>query len=310
MDVPVILIIFKRPDTTARVFEAIREARPKRLFIVADGPRPGRASEADQCARARAVTDAVDWPCEVVRDFSSANLGCKQRVASGISAAFERVDRAIILEDDCVPSPSFFTYCQELLERYAQDERVMSISGNNHLFGKAAPEASYYFTRYPHFWGWATWSRAWKLLDLDMAGWPGFKERQALMNLFDSPAERFYWDDLLSYVRAGNIDTWDYQWVFSIWANHGLSIAPAENLVANVGFNADATHTKNESAYSGLRAGAMDFPMDHPGLMVPDYRLDRMEYRLRKKGILPYPLNRMAKAVKKTLTGSVARGRA
>lgn len=303
MKTPVVLIVFNRPEPTKRVFEAIRAVRPEKLFVVADGPRPDRPGEAEKCAATRAVADDVDWDCEVVRVFSDSNMGCKARVASGISRAFESVDRAIILEDDCVASPSFFRYCGELLERYADDERVMVVSGDNHLFGKAAVEGSYYFSRYAHMWGWATWRRAWALCDIEMRRWPEVRKLGLLDQYFHRRSERYYWDSLLHYVYEGNIDTWDYQWVFSIWANNGLCAVPARNLVKNIGFNADATHTKSDSAYAGLEAEELDFPLAHPGIAIARSDLDELEAVLRaaRAGGLRYPLNKYASALKRAI---------
>jgi hypothetical protein len=303
METPVVLVVFNRPEPARKVFEAVRAARPPRLFVVADGPRQGRAGEAEKCAATRAVADAVDWDCEVVRDFSDANMGCKARVASGIGRAFESVDRAIILEDDCVPSPSFFRYCDEMLERYADDERVMVVSGDNQLFGAAEVEDSYYFSRYAHMWGWATWRRAWSLCDLDMRLWPEARSRGLLNQYFHKASERYYWESLLQYVYEGNIDTWDYQWVFSIWANSGLCAVPRRNLIRNIGFDADATHTKRDCAYARLGAEDLSFPLAHPKTVMARSDLDELEARLRTShsGGLPYPLNKYASKFKRTI---------
>lgn len=303
METPVIIIVFNRPEPSKRVMEAVRAERPRRLFIVADGPRPGKPGEAERCAATRAIADAVDWDCDVVRDFSAVNLGCKARVASGIGRAFESVDRAIILEDDCVPSRSFFRFCESMLDRYAEDERVMVVSGDNHLFGSADPGKSYYFSRYAHMWGWATWRRAWSLCDLGMKSWPEVRRLGLLNQYFSRPGERYYWDSLLQYVYEGNIDTWDYQWLFSIWMNGGLSAVPRRNLVRNIGFNADATHTRGDSAYAAIAAEELDFPLDHPSIAMARSDLDEIEARIRASisGTLPYPLNRLASAFKRAL---------
>jgi hypothetical protein len=307
---PVILIIFNRPDTTRKVFEAIRAAEPPRLLVVSDGPRPSKPGEAERCAATRAIIDEVDWDCEVSKDFSAENLGCRRRVASGISWAFGLVDRAIILEDDCVPSPSFFPYCAELLERYAEDERIMMVSGDNQLFGASFSGESYYFSRNVHAWGWATWRRAWDKFDLPMADWPEIRRRHLLDPYFETSSDRYYWDSLLQYVYEGNIDTWDYQWVYSILANNGLSIVPKVNLVRNIGFNADATHTKAESVYGSLEAAEIKFPLGHPRIVVQSSDADAHEARLRAShaGGLPYPLNKYARAVKRFAGKAKTRG--
>jgi hypothetical protein len=307
----VVLIIFNRPDRAEQVFEAIRRAKPARLLVVADGPREGKPGEAGKCAAARAVVDGVDWDCEVHRNFSDENMGCRMRVATGISWAFGIVDRAIILEDDCVPSASFFPYCGELLERYQDDERVMMVSGDNHLFGKADTRDSYYFSRYVHAWGWATWRRAWDKFDLGMAQWPEIRDRRLFDRYFASASERYYWKSLLQYVYEGNIDTWDYQWVYSIWANSGLCIAPRRNLVWNIGFHKDATHTRGDSVYATLAVEDMDFPLVHPRAMIVSSDMDVIEARLRVRhsGSLKYPFNKYASSLKRCVKKAMARAK-
>lgn len=292
---PVIFTIFNRPDTTRQVFETIRAAKPQKLLVVADGPRVDRPGEAEKCIATREIIDEVDWDCEVEKNFSETNLGCRVRCASGITWAFTLVDKAIILEDDTLPSTSFFPYCTELLDRYEGDERVTMISGNNFLFGNAVTTDSYYFSRYPHVWGWATWRRAWAKYDLDMTRWPEMRRRKLFDQYLPTGSERYFWDSILQYVYEGNIDTWDYQFVYSMWANSGLSIAPSRNLVRNIGFShADATHTTAESVYSSLQAEELSLPLAHPSMVLVSSDIDEVEARLRnaQAGGLPYPLNK------------------
>uniref|UniRef100_UPI000AA36514 methyltransferase type 11 n=2 Tax=Mycobacterium avium TaxID=1764 RepID=UPI000AA36514 len=241
---PIIFMIFNRPDTTRKVFERIRAAKPEKLLVIADGPRASRPGEAEKCAATRAIIDEVDWDCEIERDFADTNMGTCPRISSGITRAFELVDKAVILEDDCVPSPSFFEYCADLLDRYENDERVMMISGNNHLFGHADITDSYYFSRYPHVWGWATWKRAWAKYDVKMTHWPEIRDRQLFDQYFSKTTERYHWEGIFQYIVYENrVDTWAWRWFYSIWANSGLCATPARNLVHNIGFEADATHT-------------------------------------------------------------------
>lgn len=311
MTPPVIFIIFNRPDTTAAVFESIRAAKPKQLLVVADGPRSTKPGEAEKCAATRAIIDTVDWDCEVHREFSDSNLGCRNRVSSGITWAFGIVDRAVILEDDCLPSPSFFNFCAEMLVRYEDDERTMVVSGDNHLFGQKEAHESYYFSRYPHCWGWATWKRAWEKFDLEMGQWPEIRRRKLFDQYFWKASERYYWKALFQYVYDGNIDTWDYQWVYSIWANSGMSIVPKLNLVKNIGFNAEATHTKGDSVYAWLKAEALDFPLVHPKTVIASVDRDELEARLRVRhsGSLRYPLNKYASSMKRFLKKMMGHGK-
>src|SRR4028118_433764 len=183
MKTPVVLIIFNRPAQTEKVFEVIRQAKPPKLLVIADGSRAERPGEAEKCAAARAVIDRVDWDCEVFKNYSDVNLGCDPRISSGLNWVFETVEEAIILEDDCVPHPTFFRYCEELLERYRHDARVMNISGQNVLFGRHRTEYSYYFSRYTLCWGWASWRRAWQYFDVDVKLWPEIRDQNLIKNV-------------------------------------------------------------------------------------------------------------------------------
>jgi hypothetical protein len=277
--VPVVFLVFNRPELTARSFEAIRAARPGKLLLVADGPRADRAGEADLCARVRAVIDKVDWRCEVLRNYAEANMGCGRRVSSGLDWAFAQVEEAIVLEDDCLPDPSFFPYCAELLERYRGDERVMMIHGDNFQSGKRRTPHSYYFSRLPHLWGWATWRRAWQHYDWSMTGWPQRRQTRWLKPIAGSAAmERIlmgYFDDTMS----GKIDSWDYQWTYCMFVRNGFSIAPCVNLIKNTGFAENATRTLNYDDRLVLPSRAMDFPLRHPPAVVCCDEADTFELR-------------------------------
>ena len=241
---PVGLIIFNRPETTARVLAAIRQVRPPKLFVSADGPRPNRPGEAEKCAATRAVIASVDWECEVFTNYSDANLGCGLGEASGFSWVFEHVPEAIFLEDDTLPHPSFFRFCEELLARYRDDERVMHISGTNLSLAECAGQASYRFSRYPFCWGWASWRRAWRFYDLQIQRLPEIVADGWLAKLWpDKRTADFWLRHFASVHNQPHPHTWDYQWILAIWLQHGLSIIPKTNLVTNIGFGNDATHT-------------------------------------------------------------------
>jgi hypothetical protein len=279
MNTPVILIIFRRPDLTEQVLRCIERARPAKLFVVADGPREGHPEDVEQVLAARALIDTIDWPCEVYRNFSDINLGCGLRPATGISWAFEHVDRAIILEDDCVPDDSFFRFCDELLERFEDDERVMQISGNNFQFGHKRGEASYYFSRFGICWGWATWRRAWKHFDFELKGWGELRDRNWLeAHLGDAVAGEIFREIFESAHKShGRVDYWDYQWTFACWTQNGLSISPNCTLVTNLGCRPDGTHTKSaNSKIARLATEAMDFPIRHPNFVMPEYEADHV----------------------------------
>ena len=223
LNTPIAFCIFNRPELTRRVFQSIAQAKPKTLYVIADGARPDHADEQELVNLSRAVIEQVDWDCDVKTNFFSANLGCKQRMASGLSWAFQQSEELIILEDDCLPHPSFFGFCDQLLDRYRNDERIMMISGVNFQPAPNSPH-SYYFSRWPHIWGWASWRRAWNHFDVDVASWPEIKESQQLMSAFGSDQEYQHWAAILDRQHAGDIDTWDFPWAYACWINRGLSI--------------------------------------------------------------------------------------
>jgi hypothetical protein len=274
LETPVVLLIFNRPDTTRLVFDAIRAVRPRRLLVVADGPRSERKEDKIYCQEARAVIDSVDWDCDVDKNYSDENLGCMQRVSSGLDWAFRLVDEAIILEDDCLPHPSFFPFCQELLGRFRDEPRIAQISGVNFQFGQQRSPHSYYFSRYNHIWGWASWKRAWELNDNEMTHWPIFRENNFLDNVLSGKNEVAYWTDVLNRVYSGEIDTWDCRWTFSCWQNELLTVIPEFNLISNIGFRPDATHTPVPNRYAAMKTEGMKFPMHHPSSIVANYDAD------------------------------------
>lgn len=277
LSTPVVLTIFNRPETTARVFREITQAEPATLLIVADGPRPNVAADKEQCRKAREITEKVEWECTVIRNYSDENMGCKSRMASGLDWVFSTVEEAIILEDDCLPSQSFFGYCQELLEYYRNDTRIMQICGFNALEKWTRNGHSYYFSNYGPIWGWASWRRAWRHYDVDLKLWPDIREKGIYKDLFLNCAEVMYRLDLYDKVYSGSIDTWDYQWGFAKIINHGLSVIPALNLIANIGFCANATHTPADqnNPYSNMSTYELDQQLYHPQYIVRDYLADK-----------------------------------
>lgn len=272
---PVAFIIFNRPDATERVFAEIAKAQPPKLLVVADGPRENRVGEAEKCAATRAIIDRVDWDCEVLANFSEVNLGCKRRVSSGIDWVFKQVEEAIILEDDCVPDPTFFRYCQELLERYRHDQRIGMISGNNFQFGRRRNDDSYYFSKYVHIWGWATWRDRWTgSYDVSMAKWPRIRDEGWLTDMVGNEREAIFWNKIFERVHRGEIDTWDYQWVLANWLEGRSTVLPATNLISNIGFDANATHTTGDSELANLASEPVIFPLKHPVGVIRNMQAD------------------------------------
>jgi hypothetical protein len=278
MKTPVAFIIFNRPDTTKRVFEAIRQAKPPKLLVIADGPRVDRPGEAEKCAAARAIIDGVDWECEVLTNYSDVNLGCGKRPATGIKWVFEQVEEAIILEDDCLPNYSFFRFCELILEEYRYDQRIMMISGTNWLGEWKSNIQSYHFSYYGGTWGWASWRRAWQYFDYEIKLWEKNEIRERIRDVIADneqfrSREKIYWN---TYKNPSTITWWDYQWGFARLLQSGLSIVPSVNLISNIGFGNDATHTKsNESAVANIKSTEIEFPLKINKFTVVDRDYDR-----------------------------------
>ena len=275
MNTSVAFLIFNRPNTTQKVFESIRQAKPPKLFVIADGPRKDRAHEDKNCEAVRLIIEQVDWSCQVMTNYSEINLGCKDRVSSGLDWVFEQVEEAIILEDDCVPDPTFFRFCEELLDYYRNDRRIMAISGDNFQFGRKRTEDSYYFSRYNHCWGWATWRRAWQHYDIDMKLWPVISEGNWLASIFENRESVKRWHNIFQSVYDEKINSWAYRWTFACWIQSSLTILPNVNLISNIGFGVEGTHTTNtRNQLANLPVEMMNFPLQHPLFMMRNTEAD------------------------------------
>ncbi|WP_448266997.1 glycosyltransferase family 2 protein [Nostoc sp. DSM 114159] len=277
MQTPVTFIIFKRPQTTEKVFEAIRQAKPTRLFVIADGPRTDREGEAEKCEATRAIIERVDWNCEVIKNYSDINLGCAKRVSSGLNWVFNNVEETIILEDDCIPHQTFFRFSQELLEKYRNDTRIATISAQNLQLGKKCTNYSYYFSRYNHCWGWASWRRAWQHYDLTIKLWKEVQAENLLHDILIDQKAVNSWQRIFQSVYDNPTGiTWDYQWTFACWMQGSLSIIPNVNLISNVGVGADATHftSNQEFSFINMPIQAMEFPLKHPPFIVRNVEAD------------------------------------
>ena len=274
---PILFIIFNRPDVTIRVFNEIKKIKPSKLYVVADGPRESKAEEKEKCNETREIIDLVDWDCEVFKNYSDINLGCKKRVSSGIDWFFEQEEQGIILEDDCLPTQSFFKFCEEMLEKYKNEDKVGMISGDNFQFGKVKNQYSYYFSRYSHIWGWATWRRAWKKYDVSIRIWQELKKEKILKNIFNNVRDEYYWSKIFDDVYKNKIDTWDYQWSFTCFINNYLSVMPEKNLISNIGFSKDSgTHTKRFSKFSNMETEELQFPLKSPPEIVRSVESDNI----------------------------------
>ncbi len=279
-EIPILMCVFNRPGLTAHVLQSVARQRPRQLLIAGDGPRPDYPDDVALVERTRRIVERINWDCEVEARFSATNLGCRQHMAQAITWAFERHERLIILEDDCLPNDSFFTFCGEMLERYADNQRVMMVSGNTYPTGGFG-EHSYRFSKYPLIWGWASWRRAWNHYDLGMANWQDPAIQQRVLDQFTcGPDERAYWQAIFDRQHAGEINTWDYSWTFACWANRGLAILPRQNLVSNLGFGDSATHTFDAGS---PMANRQTFPLEvtsHPLALARDEAADQIIRRI------------------------------
>jgi hypothetical protein len=280
-DTPILFLVFNRPEVTTSVFERIKKIKPKKLFISADGPRKNRENDAKLCNEVRSLFENIDWDCQVYKKFESRNLGCKKGVSSAIDWFFEHVDEGIILEDDCMPDRSFFYFAENLLKKYRNDERIMTICGTNILGKWDRNNKSYFFSFYGSVWGWATWKRAWNKFDFNMTSWTDYNARLAVKNSLASSLQYFFRKKLLDATYRGKIDSWAYGWNFARLVNSGLAIVPSKNLVKNLGFGKLATHSlSSKNYYSGIKLYRMDLPLKHPVIVGPDREFDRKSFNL------------------------------
>lgn len=278
IETPVLLIIWRRPHTLLKVLRAIRPLSPTQIFVACDGPNPARPEEAEKVfATRRVVEKEIDWPCQIKRLYSDDNLGCKLGPIRAITWFFEHVEEGIILEDDCVPHNDFLPFCSALLEKYRHDKRVWSISGSNHQRGQWRGDGSYYFARIPLTWGWATWRRCWENYDADLVSWPLLCKSNLLDDVFVDPVEKEYWSDKWQYsFENTNVSWWDYQWSLTCVKNNGLSIEPNRNLVNNIGFGVDATHTIGIPVNTSINEGLTN--IIHPTFVLCDHDACRFTF--------------------------------
>ena len=287
MNTPILFLVFNRPETTQRVFEAIRAAHPLRLYVAADGPRPSHKADAQRCDKARKIATDVDWPCDVKVLFREQNLGCGPAVKSAIDWFFDNEEMGIIIEDDVVPCPSFYPFCEQLLHKYKTDTRIGMISGNNHAGYQPFTE-SYFFSKYKMIWGWASWKRAWDVMDFELSWAESPYADMIIRNMGHGRASENYYQRILSALQKGKINTWDYHWFFSLAAQNLLCIFPKHNMVSNIGFSNDSTHTRGKPRRSYVEAQDISFPLKHPAFVLASTCHDR----LYEKKILVPPLQR------------------
>ena len=299
----ILFLVFNRLDTTKQVFEAIRNTKPPRLYVASDGARARKENESKIVDNIREyIISNIDWDCEVKTLFRDTNVGCGPNVKSSIDWFFENEEMGIILEDDVVPVESFFSFSEELLIKYKDDIRVGMISGNNHI-GDDTFDESYTFSKYKGCWGWATWRRAWENMDFEMT-WLESKSKDVIIkNMGYGKPSIEHWNNAIDSIRYNIVSAWDWQWYFSLASQNQLCIFPKYNLVSNIGFGEDATHTFGKAKKSFLSTKELDFPLVHPLYILSnsDYDKSFEEKKIKKsvsiKSILPKKIKRLIKKI-------------
>ncbi len=278
--VPVLFIVFNRPDKTQQVLDKIREAKPEKLFVAADGPREHKPEDKEMCEKTRKIIQQVDWDCEVKTLFRDKNSGGSGMGVSGaLQWFFDQVEEGIILEDDCVPNMSFFYFCQEMLKKYRYDNRVMHISGSNFQFGNTRGDGTYYFSKVVNVWGWATWKRAWKYFDYEMKLYPALIENRVMRNVYASPKIQKEYERTFGYAFDGTWKCWDRRWMQAVYVNNGLSIIPNKNLISNIGFGKDASDEYYEDDKVIMMPTEKITTIKDPSFVVPDREADEYYHK-------------------------------
>ncbi|MBE7176196.1 MAG: nucleotide-diphospho-sugar transferase [Mucilaginibacter polytrichastri] len=297
---PLLFIVFNRPDVTAKVWAQIAAAKPARLYIAADGPR--NESDVVLCSETQAIFKNIDWDCDVHTLFRETNLGCKEAVSSAISWFFEREEEGIILEDDCLPADDFFSFCDLMLEKFRNDTRIRHICGCNLQHGQKRGDASYYFSRLTHVWGWASWRRVWVDYDKDLIRFSPESPERLMQKVFEDTRVAGAWADIFRRLKRGEIDTWDFQLAFVNLFNNSLSVIPNSNLISNIGFGAAATHTVNTADKNAALPSESLEEITHPEYVIPDREAD--SYTLVGDLVLPPKRKSLSKKVRDLFRGN------
>ena len=296
LEVPVALFIYNRPETTRAVFDRIAEARPSRLYVVADGPKDDVPEDPERCRRAREVVD-VDWDCEVFWNTADSNLGLKQRTVTGLDWVFDREEQIIFLEDDVVPSDSCFRFLSEMLDRYREDNRVMNVTGYNRLGTWKDDVQDYHFSYYPAVWGSGMWRRVWKQYDPEMALWDSRKVRERIRDVLADNDQFEHRKHQYQKARCGDLDSWSIPYGFMTLRNSGLSVVPSRNLVTNIGYGERATHTtRNDPEYD--ERFELKFPIKNNPFVAVDREYDRRVYEQKRRLTLFERLRRIPQLYK------------
>lgn len=294
--IPVVIIVFNRLSMAEKMIETLRKIRPLKLFVVSDGARDDMPGEAERVEQVRSLFEMVPWPCQTFRNYSDKNMGCDLRIPTGLDWVFRYVERAVILEDDCMPSEQFFMYAKDMLDKYQDDSRVMMVAGSN--MAPACPiQDCCCFTARTYTWGWATWKRAWNQYCADGSEWKRIQKEGILRKTYNVRTRYFVRRELNYYFKRGQCP-WDYLWWISCMGCGGLCAVPQVNLISNEGFGEDATHTHEKGAYSG-EMGELEYPLHYPKEVVRNYNFDRYDSGLTP----PWKIVRVYRKLKKWLRG-------
>ncbi len=280
--VPVLLVGYNRPEWVSRVVEALAAVRPRSIFVVVDGPKDSKPDDPQRCeAVARVVKEGVAWPCDLKLLVRKENLGCARSMSEAITWFFEQVDAGIILEDDTVPAPDFFRMCEDLLRLYRDDERVWCVTGTSFQDGPAHGQPSYYFSKYAECWGWASWRRAWRHYRHDLPDLDEMEQAAWWREVNPDPVEAIFWRRRFEAAASGLVDSWSFRWMCACFQHRGLTATPNVNLVTNIGFGREATHTKDASDKSSNRPAGTLGPLQHPTEVAPSVEADARTYTSR-----------------------------
>ncbi|MGL4865378.1 MAG: hypothetical protein ACRC3I_10450 [Cetobacterium sp.] len=302
-DIPILFIVFNRMEITQKSFEKIKKIKPSKLYISSDGPREEIKDENEKVQRVREyILENIDWDCDVATLFQDTNKGCGPNVYQSINWIFKYEEYAIILEDDCVAEKTFFYFVQALLKKYKNDDRVGMISGSNHLSKKIKLDESYLFSNFKNCWGWATWKRAWKNMDYEMT-WKNKNYKNVLNNMGNDKFINKYWKYRINLISTNRVSAWDWQWYFSLASQNQLTIYPKINLISNIGFGENATHTKSKPKIEYIETLDIEFPLKHPEIICPNTEFEII-YSKKMKSIpekirqkIPWELKRILKFI-------------
>jgi hypothetical protein len=302
-ETPILLILFNRPDCTQIVFNRIKEIKPTKLYVAADGPRNIKLDDVKLCEDTRKIVEKIDWNCEVKTLFQNKNLGCRIGPENAINWFFENEEMGIILEDDCLPNLDFFKYCNELLSFYKEDQRIMAITGRNSL-GKYDSENSYFFSRLFREWGWATWKRAWILNKSNDNELRSPSVQAECNDLFEDIVKCRYYKNCLNSVIFENHDAWDYVWAMRILLNNGLVIVPKVNLVENIGLRSGTHFGSNVNIKRELydiEAFPLEMEIIHPSFVFANTKYDNLSF----ENLFPYLYAKKKYSILKRLIDSI-----